>query len=194
MKKFSFSLVLFFSIGFSGISAQGTEDNRYQQIRDYIDSNRIAEAQSLLDEWIRLDPNDATIQLYQTEVWIRIADQKYKDRKFKTAFVYYEKAFANWPNNPSVRARYIELKDKRLVDHANSSPILKTRFTPFGSQVGENGEVISPFKEMNESLKQIRDEIHILQEKSNAFYLTLSLISVSILLQCFILLRLGFRR
>ncbi len=193
MKNIIASILL--SIIFSAsIYSQSTDENTsYQQIKDLIDSNRSTEAQSLLDEWIKINPNDVTLQLYQTEVWIKVADQKYKDRKFKTAFSYYEKAFSNWPNNPSLRARYMELKDKKLVDHVSSSPILKTRYSGFGSQSGENENIILPFKEMNESLKQIRDEIHLLQEKSYHFYLTLALISFSILLQCFILLRMGFR-
>ncbi|PJZ28325.1 tetratricopeptide repeat protein [Leptospira kmetyi] len=178
------------------IYPQNTDENTsYQQIKELIDSNRAAEAQSLLDEWIKINPNDVTLQLYQTEVWIKVADQKYKDRKFKTAFSYYEKAFSNWPNNPSLRARYMELKDKKLVDHvSSSSPILKTRYSGFGSSSNENGSLNIPFQEMNESLKQIRNEIHLLQEKSNFFYLTLTLVSLSILLQCFILLKLVFRR
>ncbi|PJZ57454.1 tetratricopeptide repeat protein [Leptospira barantonii] len=174
---------------------QSTDENTsYQQIKDFVDSNRVEEAQALLDEWIKINPNDVTLQLYQTEVWIKVADQKYKERKFKTAFSYYEKAFSNWPNNPSLRARYMELKDKKLVDHVSSSPILKTRYSGFGSTSSENGSINIPFQEMNKSLKQIKNEIHLLQEKSNSFYLTLNLISMSILLQCFILLKLISKR
>ncbi|EKT86890.1 tetratricopeptide repeat protein [Leptospira santarosai] len=179
-------LVFFFSLS---LYAQGTDENSsYQQIKDYIDSNRVSEAQSLLDEWIKIDPNDVTLQLYQTEVWIKTADQKYKERKFKTAFSYYEKAFSNWPNNPSLRSRYMELKDKKLVDHV-SSPILKTRYSGIGSSTSELGTIALPFQEMNESLKGIKEEIRLLREKSDYFYLTLPLISLSILLQCFILLK-----
>ncbi|RHX83368.1 tetratricopeptide repeat protein [Leptospira stimsonii] len=184
-------LVFFLSLS---LYAQGTDENSsYQQIKDYIDSNRVTEAQSLLDEWIKIDPNDVTLQLYQTEVWIKTADQKYKERKFKTAFSYYEKAFSNWPNNPSLRARYMELKDKKLVDHA-SSPILKTRYSGIGSSSSEVGTIAIPFQEMNKSLKGIKEEIRSLREKSNEFYLILTLISLSVLLQCFILLKLIFRR
>ncbi|TGK14297.1 tetratricopeptide repeat protein, partial [Leptospira stimsonii] len=172
-------LVFFLSLS---LYAQGTDENSsYQQIKDYIDSNRVTEAQSLLDEWIKIDPNDVTLQLYQTEVWIKTADQKYKERKFKTAFSYYEKAFSNWPNNPSLRARYMELKDKKLVDHA-SSPILKTRYSGIGSSPNEVGAIAIPFQEMNESLKGIKEEIRLLREKSGLFYLTLALVSLSILL------------
>ncbi|PJZ57393.1 hypothetical protein CH367_10495 [Leptospira barantonii] len=188
-------LILFSIILSASIYPQSTDENTsYQQIKDFIDSNRVVEAQSLLDEWIKINPNDVTLQLYQTEVWIKVADQKYKERKFKTAFSYYEKAFSNWPNNPSLRARYMELKDKKLVDHVSSSPILKTRYSGFGPQSNESGSLNIPFQEINESLKQIKEEIHFLQEKSYHFYLTLTLISLSILLQCFILLKLGFRR
>ncbi|PJZ28398.1 tetratricopeptide repeat protein [Leptospira kmetyi] len=194
MKNILSSILLSLVFSASIYSQSADENSSYQQIKDLIDSNRATEAQSLLDEWLKINPNDVTLQLYQTEVWIRVADQKYKDRKFKTAFSYYEKAFSNWPNNPSLRARYMELKDKKLVDHVPSSPILKTRYSGFGSTSSENGNISIPFQEMNETLKQIRDEIHHLQEKSNHFYLTLSLISISILLQCFILLKLGFRR
>ncbi|PJZ29483.1 tetratricopeptide repeat protein [Leptospira kmetyi] len=192
--KYILTLVLLsvLVVSVSTYSQSTDENNSYQQIKDFIDSNRVVEAQSLLDEWIKINPNDVTLQLYQTEVWIKVADQKYKERKFKTAFSYYEKAFSNWPNNPSLRARYMELKDKKLVDHV-PSPILKTRYSGLGSASSENGNINIPFQEMNESLKQIKDEIHFLQEKSNSFYLTLTLISLSILLQCFILLKLGFR-
>ncbi|TGK17618.1 tetratricopeptide repeat protein [Leptospira stimsonii] len=184
-------LVFFFSLS---LYAQGTDENSfYQQIKDYIDSNRVSEAQSLLDEWIKINPNDVTLQLYQTEVWIKTADQKYKERKFKTAFSYYEKAFSNWPNNPSLRARYMELKGKKLVDNV-SSPILKTRYSGIGSSGNDIGAIAIPFQEMNESLKGIKEEIRLLREKSDSFYLTITLVSVSILLQCFILLKLGFRR
>ncbi|AOP35988.1 hypothetical protein A0128_08145 [Leptospira tipperaryensis] len=165
------------------------ENSSYQQIKDLIDSNRATEAQSLLDEWIKINPNDVTLQLYQTEVWIKIADQKYKERKFKTAFSIYEKAFSNWPNNPSLRARYMELKDKKLVDHVPSSSIFKTRYSGIGSTASEVGTHSFPFQEMNESLKGIKEEIRLLREKSNEFYLTLALISISILLQCFVLLK-----
>ncbi|TGK14290.1 tetratricopeptide repeat protein [Leptospira stimsonii] len=194
MKNILSSILL--SLLFSAsIYSQSTDENSsYQQIKDLIDSNRATEAQSLLDEWIKINPNDVTLQLYQTEVWIKVADQKYKERKFKTSFSYYEKAFSNWPNNPSLRARYMELKDKKLVDHVSSSPLLKTRYSGLGSTLSENSSLNIPFQEMNESLKRIRDEIHLLQEKSNTFYLTLTLVSLSILLQCIILLKLAFRR
>ncbi|AGS80675.1 hypothetical protein LEP1GSC052_0089 [Leptospira phage vb_LkmZ_Bejolso9-LE1] len=193
MKNILSSILL--SLLFSAsIYSQSTDENSsYQQIKDLIDSNRATEAQSLLDEWIKINPNNVTLQLYQTEAWIKVADQKYKDRKFKTAFSYYEKAFSNWPNNPSLRARYMELKDKKLVDHVSSSPILKTRYSGFGSASSEQGSLSIPFQEMNESLKQIRNEIHLLQEKSNSFYLTITLVSLSILLQCFILLKLAWK-
>ncbi|WP_004472350.1 hypothetical protein [Leptospira santarosai] len=191
MKFLNLSLLIF-ALSLS-LYAQGADENSsYQQIKDYIDSNRVTEAQSLLDEWIKINPNDVTLQLYQTEVWIQTADQKYKERKFKTAFSYYEKAFSNWPNNPSLRARYMELKDKKLVDHVSSSPILKTRYSGIGSLSSESENVILPFKEMNESLKGIKEEIRLLREKSDYFYLTLTLISVSIFLQCLILLKLVF--
>ncbi|MDI7218776.1 hypothetical protein QMN07_14840 [Leptospira santarosai] len=181
--------LLVFLLSFS-LYAQGTDENSsYQQIKDYIESNRVSEAQSLLDEWIKINPNDVTLQLYQTEVWIKTADQKYKERKFKTAFSYYEKAFSNWPNNPSLRARYMELKDKKLIDHA-SSPILKTRYSGIGSSTSELGTIVLPFQEMNESLKGIKEEIRLLRENSDYFYITLALVSLSILLQCFILLKL----
>ncbi|WP_032924924.1 tetratricopeptide repeat protein [Leptospira santarosai] len=189
IKLLSLSLITFLLSLSLPLYAQGTDENSsYQQIKDYIDSNRITEAQSLLDEWIKINPNDVTLQLYQTEVWIKTADQKYKERKFKTAFSYYEKAFSNWPNNPSLRARYMELKDKKLVDHV-SSPILKTRYSGIGSSGNEVGTIAIPFQEMNESLKGIKEEIKLLREKSDAFYLTLILISISILLQCFIILK-----
>ncbi|WP_370739544.1 tetratricopeptide repeat protein [Leptospira kmetyi] len=190
MKNFLTGLFLTCFISLT-VYSQGTDDSSYQQIRDHIDSNRVTEAQNLLEEWIKINPNDATLQLYQTEIWIQVADQKYKERKLKTAFSYYEKAFANWPNNPSLRSRYMELKDKKLVDHV-PSPILKTRYSGFGSSSTEQSSLNIPFQEMNESLKQIRDEIHFLQEKSNSFHLVMTLITVSILLQCFILLKLGF--
>ncbi|RHX91677.1 hypothetical protein DLM76_18045 [Leptospira yasudae] len=195
MKNILGSIILSLVFYSASIYSQSADENSsYQQIKDLIESNRATEAQSLLDEWIKINPNDVTLQFYQTEVWIKVADQKYKDRKFKAAFSYYEKAFSNWPNNPSLRARYMELKDKKLVDHVSSSSILKTRYSGFGFASNENGSINIPFQEMNESLKQIRDEIHLLQEKSYHFYLTLALISFSILLQCFILLKLGFRR
>ncbi|EMN89909.1 tetratricopeptide repeat protein [Leptospira weilii] len=194
MRKIAGSILLSLLFAASIYSQNADENNSYRQIKDFIDSNRVVEAQSLLDEWIKINPNDVTLQLYQTEVWIKVADQKYKDRKFKTAFSYYEKAFSNWPNNPSLRARYMELKDKKLVDHVASLSIFKTRHSGLGSSSSENGSLNIPFQEMNETLKQIRYEIHLSQEKSNSFYLTLTLISVSILLQCFILLKLGFRR
>ncbi|MDI7230302.1 hypothetical protein QMM87_16790 [Leptospira santarosai] len=187
--KFLNLFLLVFALSLS-LYAQGTDDNSsYQQIKDYIDSNRVNEAQSLLDEWIKINPNDVTLQLYQTEAWIQIADQKYKERKFKTAFSYYEKAFSNWPNNPSLRARYMELKDKKLVDYVASSPILKTRYSGIGSSTSELGTIALPFQEMNESLKGIKEEIRLLREKSDFSHLTLSLVSLSILLQCFILFK-----
>ncbi|MDI7184389.1 tetratricopeptide repeat protein [Leptospira santarosai] len=193
MKFVNLSLLVFF-LSLS-LYAQGTDENSsYQQIKDYIDSNRVTEAQSLLDEWIKINPNDVTLQLYQTEAWIQTADQKYKERKFKTAFSYYEKAFSNWPNNPSLRARYMELKDKKLVDHVASSPILKTRYSGIGSSTSELGTIALPFQDMNESLKGIKEEIRLAREKSDYFYITLPLISLSILLQCFILLKFAFRR
>ncbi|WP_010572165.1 tetratricopeptide repeat protein [Leptospira kmetyi] len=194
MKKIFSTILLSLIFIFNSIQSQSVGENTsYQQIKDYIDSNRVAEAQSLLDEWVKINPNDVTLQLYQTETWIKVADQKYKERKFKTAFSYYEKAFSNWPNNPSLRARYMELKGKKLVDNV-SSPIFKTRFSGFESSLKENTSLTNSFQEMSESLKQIKIEIHNLQEKSNELYLTLSLISFSILLQCFILFKIGFRR
>ncbi|EQA55414.1 hypothetical protein LEP1GSC052_0060 [Leptospira kmetyi serovar Malaysia str. Bejo-Iso9] len=87
----------------------------------------------------------------------------------------------------------MELKGKKLVDNV-SSPIFKTRFSGFESSLKENTSLTNSFQEMSESLKQIKIEIHNLQEKSNELYLTLSLISFSILLQCFILFKIGFRR
>ncbi|TGK20298.1 hypothetical protein EHO61_05285 [Leptospira fluminis] len=92
------------------------------QIKGYVDSFQWEKAQSELDRFLTKNPNDATLQLYQNFVWIGKADLAYSNRKFLTAFGYYEKVFKSWPSHPGVRSRYLELKSREDLKDLQEEP------------------------------------------------------------------------
>lgn len=92
------------------------------QIKGYVDSAQWDKAQGELDRFLTKNPNDATLQLYQNFVWIGKADLAYSNRKFLTAFGYYEKVFKSWPSHPGVRSRYLELRAKEDLKDLQEEP------------------------------------------------------------------------
>ncbi|EQA34764.1 hypothetical protein LEP1GSC047_1374 [Leptospira inadai serovar Lyme str. 10] len=105
------TLLLLLPIALSPSFAQSSEEV-YIQIKGLVDSSQWDKAQTELDRVLSRNPNDATLQLYQNFVWIGKADLAYANRKFLTAYGYYEKVFKAWPSHPGVRNRYLELKAK----------------------------------------------------------------------------------
>ncbi|HMY66915.1 MAG TPA: tetratricopeptide repeat protein [Leptospiraceae bacterium] len=89
---------------------------KYPEIKTLILENRFDAAQKLLDASAGTETGSASLELYQTEIWIGRANSLYESGKKKSAFEYYELAYQKWPNHPTVYQRYNELRGRSLSD------------------------------------------------------------------------------
>lgn len=93
-----------------------SEQNNFPEIKALISKGNYKEAQEQIKNLSEDHPDDPTLALYQTEIWISLANQAYGDQKFKTAHEYYSLASISWPSHPIVRKRLAELSGKDLKD------------------------------------------------------------------------------
>ncbi|EQA44322.1 hypothetical protein LEP1GSC050_4164 [Leptospira broomii serovar Hurstbridge str. 5399] len=119
--RYFLTLLILLLIAFAPSLAQSSEEV-YIQIKGLVDSSQWDKAQTELDRVLSRNPNDATLQLYQNFVWIGKADLAYSNRKFLTAYGYYEKVFKAWPSHPGVRNRYLELRAKEDLKDLQEEP------------------------------------------------------------------------
>ncbi|BDA78576.1 hypothetical protein LPTSP3_g15060 [Leptospira kobayashii] len=68
-------------------------------------------------------PENAKLELLETELWIDQGEELYKNKQFKSAFPFFKNAYGRWRTNPLVKQRYNELSDKILTDE----PITTTK-------------------------------------------------------------------
>ncbi|MDX1959240.1 MAG: hypothetical protein SFU98_11745 [Leptospiraceae bacterium] len=106
----------------SSLNAQTNEGIRYPEIKNFINSNQFDAAQRRLTSELKNNKMDASLDLYQTEIWIGKANILYEKAKFKSAFNFYELAYAKWPSHPVVYKRYNEMRDQKLVDAQDVNP------------------------------------------------------------------------
>ncbi|PKA15876.1 tetratricopeptide repeat protein [Leptospira haakeii] len=116
-------------------------DTNYSQIRELINRNKISEAQEALKPLMESDPDNPTLNLYQTEIWIIQGEENYHTGNLKTAYEYFTKAQTTWVSHPTVRSRIAELRGKTLVDRPKTELRFKTN-KPISSEIQNKGNVI----------------------------------------------------
>ncbi|TGL53174.1 hypothetical protein EHQ61_04740 [Leptospira wolffii] len=112
--KFSKWTLLFVALVYS--VTLFSEQNNFPEIKALISKGSYKEAQDQIKNLSEDHPDDPTLALYQTEIWIALANEAYGNQKFKTAYEYYSLASISWPSHPIVRKRLAELNGKELKD------------------------------------------------------------------------------
>ncbi len=99
-------------------SQEEVREINYQSIKQTIQSGNLDRALRDVEELLKENPGDATLALYQAEIWLDKGERFYQKRKYKSAFIEFEKVYKVWSNHAFVRQRYNELKDKSpLIDY-----------------------------------------------------------------------------
>lgn len=129
--KYLILIILFFVISLFP-QETGREIN-YQSIKQMIQSGDLDRALIDTEELLKENPGDATLALYQAEIWLNKGERLYQKKKYKSSFAEFEKAYKVWNNHPVVRQRYLELKDKNpLIDSTDDKSL--TSIVPIGLQ------------------------------------------------------------
>ncbi|WP_411822410.1 hypothetical protein [Leptospira sp. 'Mane'] len=81
-----------------------------------IKEGKFKEASDGLEVLSNRCPENAKLELLETELWIDQGEELYKNKQFKSAFPFFKNAYARWRTNPLVKQRYNELSDKILAD------------------------------------------------------------------------------
>ncbi|TGK62513.1 tetratricopeptide repeat protein [Leptospira wolffii] len=166
--------VSFIFLPFVSIYSESAETN-YSQIRELINLNKISQAQEALKPLLESDPDDPTLNLYQTEIWIIQGEENYHSGNLKTAYEYFTKAQTTWASHPTVRSRIAELQGKKLVDRPKNELKLKTSRS-ISPEIQNKGNVIvladPEILELTNQLKtELRNRIAELgQESSGLVY------------------------
>ena len=115
-------------------AAERTIQAPYLHVRELLARRALDEADTEVLRLLALDPTSATLQLYQTEIWIARADDMYTGRRYRSAFALYEKAYRRWPSHPVVRARYLELKGAPQTDELPQARDVTASVAPAASR------------------------------------------------------------
>lgn len=132
------TLILFIAPLFS---QEEVREINYQSIKQTIQSGNLDRALKDVEDLLKENPGDATLALYQAEIWLDKGEKLYQKRKYKSAFIEFGKVYKVWSNHAFVRQRYNELKDKSpLMDYQEekSKPI---SLVPIGLQGTGNPQV-----------------------------------------------------
>ncbi|EMJ99108.1 MULTISPECIES: M48 family metallopeptidase [unclassified Leptospira] len=154
-KVFRIILLSLYFLSFVNIYSESGETN-YFQIRELINRNKITEAQEALKPLLESEPDNPTLNLYQTEIWIIQGEENYHTGNLKTAYEYFTKAQATWASHPTVRSRIAELQGKKLVDRPKN--IEKPRVWQSLSEVqNKNTLIVLADPEVVELTNQLKD-------------------------------------
>jgi len=105
-----------------GLSAQNV-DTRYTAIKDLILQRRLDAANTEVERMLKENPNDPSLMLYQTEVWIELGMEHDRAGNQKTALDYYTRAYQYWPSHPVLRKRFLALQGRQgLYDRTAGIP------------------------------------------------------------------------
>ncbi|TGK75946.1 hypothetical protein EHQ27_04980, partial [Leptospira wolffii] len=157
-----------------------SEQNNFPEIKALISKGNYKEAQEQIKNQSEDHPDDPTLALYQTEIWIALANQAYGDQKFKTAHEYYSLASISWPSHPIVRKRLAELSGRELKDLQSKNypklqraeSVVKSGETSKGqnnfyfivSGSPEANSISNLLSEVSSSLRN--NEVNVLKEKA----------------------------
>ncbi|TGN14059.1 hypothetical protein [Leptospira ilyithenensis] len=98
------------------ISADCISEEDSFVFRMKIKEGKFKEASDDLEVLSSRCPENAKLELLETELWIDQGEELYKNKQFKSAFPFFKNAYARWRTNPLVKQRYNELSDKILTD------------------------------------------------------------------------------
>lgn len=150
--------ILFLFISLSIFSEEEGGQINYQSIRQMIRSGKLEAALKETEDLLADNPGDATLALYQAEIWLEKGEKLYQRRKYKSALVEFEKVYKVWNNHAFVRQRYEELKNKKpLLDAADERPLFSP-IVPMGLQGGSIPQNKDPeLSEKNKTIEKSSD-------------------------------------
>ncbi len=105
------------------VYAESNPEEDIFHFRNLLKAKKFKEAESLISQLGENGLDEPRVELLETELWIEKADDLYKRRQYKSAFPYYNNAYARWRTNPRIKDRYNELAGKILVDEKPSNNI-----------------------------------------------------------------------
>ncbi|MBK8395586.1 MAG: hypothetical protein IPL26_10125 [Leptospiraceae bacterium] len=115
-------------------SQEPVREINYQSIKQKIQAGYLDGALKDTEDLLRENQGDATLELYQAEIWIEKGERYFKRRKYRSSLIEFEKVYKVWSNNGFVRQRYFELKSMQpLVDYEEDNTSL-TALVPMGLQ------------------------------------------------------------
>ncbi|TGN03019.1 tetratricopeptide repeat protein [Leptospira dzoumogneensis] len=154
-KAYRTVLFILLSLSSSNIFSESAETN-YSQIRELINRSKIVEAQEALKPLLESEPDNPTLNLYQTEIWIIQGEENYDSGNLKTAFEYFTKAQTTWASHPTIRNRIAELQGKKLVDRPKADFRNKTGRS-FSEPQNKNTLIVLADPEILELTNQLKD-------------------------------------
>lgn len=156
-KVFKIILLNLYLLSFFNLHSEPVE-TKYSQIRELIDRNKTSEAQDALKPLLESDPDNPTLNLYQTEIWIIRGEDNYHSGNLKSAYDYFTKAQTTWASHPTVRNRIAELQGKKLVDRPKN--ISKARAGQYLPEVqNKNTLIVLADPEILELTDQLKDRL-----------------------------------
>ncbi|TGK86872.1 hypothetical protein EHQ24_04535 [Leptospira noumeaensis] len=117
MKKIT--LILLFLITTAIVADAVSEEDTFLY-RHHLKEKKFVEAQDLLSKFQNSKIDQTKLELLETELWIAKGEDLYSKKQFKSAFPYYNDAYARWRTNPLIKDRYTELSGKILHDEEMS--------------------------------------------------------------------------
>jgi len=164
------------------ISADCISEEDSFLFRMKIKEGKFKEASDGLEVLSSRCPENAKLELLETELWIDQGEELYKNKQFKSAYPFFKNAYGRWRTNPLVKQRYNELSDKILTDE----PITATKKAV---AIQEKIELPTATENQNEWEERVRlfSKLDALEEK--IWILTLV---VGILISLNLVFALGF--
>lgn len=157
MNSFIRILMLSYLLSFPVVSQ--TINSSYTEIEEKIAVGKLDEALKETEEELTEHPADAKLSLYQAKIWVEKGEALYKQRKFKSAFAYYQKAYKVWQTHPVVWERYHELKGKELRD----APGFNSTNRNYSNKQDSPAKFNSP--ESNKDLQELKEAVLDLKKK-----------------------------
>ena len=168
------------------------DETRFFHLKQMLNKGEIESVIKQSEELLKEYPADATLALYQAEAYTQRGERFYRRRKFKSAFLDYEKVYKVWQNNLLVQTRYNELKSipnlKDEPDEIDKNVV--SMLVPFGLQGGlekrVSEELAKPKTELSEEAKILLEHT---KKMENLFFISLLFFGVINLSFLFLLIQ-----
>ncbi|XDD44721.1 hypothetical protein AB3N58_17910 (plasmid) [Leptospira sp. WS60.C2] len=113
MKKITYTLLFLLCLS---LSADSISEEDIFLFRYSLKNKKFEEATDLLSKFQIAKIDQAKYELLETEFWISKGEDLYQQKKYKSSYEFYNKAYSRWRTNPLIKERYSELSGKILHD------------------------------------------------------------------------------